>query len=140
MITEAYCSFEVAKLLKEKGFDVPCNMWFVIHSNGKRTKHWSSIIYNRNNYNKDDKNSITFVSCPTHQMAMAWLREEKGIRVLPIDRLYDEKWSFTIHIVVIDEDGGFDVKYVHFEEPREWFDKYEQAVEAALKYVLTNLI
>ena len=139
MITEAYCSFEVAKLLKEKGFDVPCNMWFVIHSNGKRTKHWSSIIYNRNNYNKDDKNSITFVSCPTHQMAMAWLRE-KGIRILPVDRLTDDKWCYTIHIITTDEDGGFIVKYLHFKEPREWFNEYEEAIEAALLYTLKNLI
>ena len=28
MITEDYCSFEVAKLLKENGFDVPCNHYY----------------------------------------------------------------------------------------------------------------
>ena len=28
MIKEAYCSFEVAKLLKEKGFDEVCDLYY----------------------------------------------------------------------------------------------------------------
>ena len=28
MVKEAYCSFEVAKLLKEKGFDEYCPLWY----------------------------------------------------------------------------------------------------------------
>lgn len=49
MVTEDYCSFEVSKLLKEKGFN--------------------------NDYPKGD---CTQYAC-TLQMAMKWLREEKDI-------------------------------------------------------------
>ena len=49
MIEEIRCSYEVCKLLHEKGFDVKCTDWY-----------WE------NNIN---------IWKPTHQMAMKWLRE-----------------------------------------------------------------
>ena len=67
MIKEAYCSFEVSKMLKEKGFDEPCRAYWddqpVLSS---RTLFWT--IESHKHYNRE-------VSAPTHQMAMAWLRE-----------------------------------------------------------------
>jgi hypothetical protein len=59
MITEDYCSFEVAKLLKEKGFN--------------------------NDYPKGD---CTQYAC-TLQMAMKWLREEKDIVIIIEPHQYD---------------------------------------------------
>ena len=53
MITEDYCSFEVAKLLEEKGFHAPD-----LHGLDSSLGHlWIKV---------------------THQMAMKWLRE-KGV-------------------------------------------------------------
>lgn len=59
MITEDYCSFEVSKLLKEKGFN--------------------------NDYPKGD---CTQYAC-TLQMAMKWLREKKNIFIVIEPHLYD---------------------------------------------------
>ena len=56
MITEDYCSFEVAKLLKEKGFDY---------------KGFDYI---------DFEGEVIRQDRPTHQMAMKWLRE-KGFHI-----------------------------------------------------------
>ena len=74
MIKEAYCSFEVAKLLKEKGFNEPC-----------RAVYEEEIL--RINTLCDYHNSelSSYVCAPTLQMAMNWLRE-KGIEcvVIPI--------------------------------------------------------
>ena len=65
MITEDYCSYEVAKLLKDKGFKCGAtySKGFVKDGDGfvgGLIRHEDKI---------------------THQMAMKWLREEKGIYV-----------------------------------------------------------
>lgn len=59
MITEDYCSFEVAKLLKEKGFDEPCT-------------ELNKLCL------RDGEKPVLKI---THQKAMKWLREEKNIIV-----------------------------------------------------------
>ena len=56
MIKEAYCSDEVCKLLKEKGFKEPCTAL-------------NQLVI------KDGEKPFMKV---THQKAMAWLREEKN--------------------------------------------------------------
>ena len=57
MIKEAYCSFEVAKLLKDKGFDEPCT-------------ELNKLCL------RDGEKPVLKV---THQKAMKWLRQEKNI-------------------------------------------------------------
>ena len=71
MITEDYVSFEIAKLLKEKGFDVECDYLYI---DGKVVRAQGGAC----NWNKgetlfaDYKNEC---SAPTIQTAMKWLRE-----------------------------------------------------------------
>ena len=69
MIKEAYCSFEVARLLKEMGFDEDCYTFY--EYNSKEFYHEEKIPCC--NSRSDD------YAAPTHQMTMAWLREEKNI-------------------------------------------------------------
>jgi hypothetical protein len=99
MIIEDYVSFEVAKLLKLKGF------------------------------NKDyPKGDCTQYAC-TLQMAIKWLREEKNIIV--------NVWYNGV---------DWDAEYYNNEDENFYpttdssFNSYEEAVDAALKYVLENLI
>ena len=71
MTQEDYCSFEVAKLLKEKGFNWGCFGKYSVRSK---------------EFHLDCRrmcNNGGFFECaaPTHQMAMKWLREEKRICV-----------------------------------------------------------
>ena len=112
MITEDYCSFEVARLLKEKGFDELCI--FKYNSEGVRVKAGMAIDEWQNSELDNDE-----YSCPSYQMAMKWLRE-KG-------------WHITIDCIDVTETG--------LVEHRIDYDNiYEKAVEAALKYALENLI
>jgi hypothetical protein len=77
-------------------------------------------------------------------MACRWLREEKGIHISAdiykdssndADGNIVEEWTYWAWDFYwlpsgdIGDEGGYDQ-----------FDSYEDAVEAALKYVLTNLI
>ena len=127
MIQEDYVSFEVAKLLKEKGFNEYClkNYW----SSDKELHDWKwELSYKRNS---DENCNTKDCAAPTLQMAMKWLRE-KG-------------WHITIDCIDVTETGlVFTIKIVNmksfFEYRIDYDNMYEKAVEAALKYVLENLI
>ena len=120
MIKEAYCSFEVAKLLKEKGFNEPC-----------RAVYEEEIL--RINTLCDYYNSelSSYVCAPIHQMAMAWLREIYGIDIvieISDPSVKDRKY----YCVIWNKNND---SYI-----LDLFGSYEEAVEAALKYSLENLI
>lgn len=123
MIQEAYCSFEVSKLLKEKGF-----------------VQETLMVYNQNgnfmpNGAIEDTYQI-FYPAPTHQMAMAWLREEKNIFIVIEPHVYDyvneKNKSYVCSLWVGDN-------YYEYIESRD-YPSYEEAVETALKYCLEHLI
>ena len=121
MIKEAYCSFEVAELLKEKGFNEPCYTCYI-------NKELSHYDYLSTNFELIDN----VISAPTHQMAMKWLRVQ-GVYSSLVPFIENVGWpKDTWHINFYNSDGiiggGFPVK------------GYEEAVEAALKYSLENLI
>ena len=122
MITEDYCSFEVAKLLKEKGFDIVCN-----------TAYYNSslIDYTMYGFCLDGE----FIFAPTHQMAMKWLREEKYISIV-IDDEIPLSYKYIIKKYSINKDYRICV----YKEESLPFVKYEYTVDAAIKYCLENLI
>lgn len=62
-ITEDFCSFEVAKLLKEKGFNEKCSRWYIAN------EPQEGIV------EKGFGENQFYINAPTHQMAMKWLRE-----------------------------------------------------------------
>lgn len=124
MITEDYVSFDVAKLLKEKGFDIECN---TAYYNG------SLIDYTMYGFCIDGE----FIFAPTHQMAMAWLREVHKVLIV-IDAYYVDHWegyidSFQIYIYSHASTIMVPNEIAHHTD-------YEEAVETALKYSLENLI
>jgi hypothetical protein len=133
MLTEDFCSYEIAKLLKEKGFDEPCN--------GRCScKEGNVIIENYPISNESLKYhpSIDGISMPTHQMACKWLRESYGIfiGIKPYNSYYEDKYEFSIYKkqnTVI-----FDWEVLDIEDSL--FEGYENTVEAAIKYCLENLI
>ena len=128
MIKEDYCSYEVAKILKEKGFNESCYTCYV-------EKEISHYDYSSTNYELIDG----VISCPTIQMAMKWLRE---IHNKHCDIGYDIDLHWFFQIIDLKETIEYDyteTKYYHTENET-GFNSYEEAVEAALKYCLQNLI
>ena len=125
MIKEDYCSYEVAKILKEKGFNESCYTCYV-------EKEISHYDYSSTNYELIDG----VISCPTIQMAMKWLREEKNIFIVIVPHAYDyineKNKSYACSLWVNDN-------YYEYIESKN-YPSYEEAVEAALKYCLENLI
>ena len=129
MIKEDYVSFETAKLLKEKGFDIPVHTFY----NPKKIPYWLKLdpcLINRN--------AGVQISAPSHQMVVKWLRE---------------KYKIFIEIgVSIDLNGKYHYGFrllnsicKNVLEPKDlvkmgFKDTYEEACEASIKYTLENLI
>ena len=144
MISEDYVSFEIAKLLKEKGFDD-----FTCHS-----------YYYKNGDIEEETRYEGDFGRPTLQMAMKWLREVHNI-IIVID--YDYEFtsdSYCFKIYRLGENGKpercaikgehYDketnkmiediVGYRDYERSCNEYITYEQACEAAIKYCLEKLI
>jgi len=125
-ITEDYVTFEIATLLKEKGFDIPCRSY-----------------YNNNNYlSFEHPKGFVLVDSvyllrPTHQMALKWLKKIHGIYITSEPDIND-KHCFYPAIYAMKEES-WDVLYIEELEHLR-FDEPEQAIEASLKYTLKNLI
>ena len=131
---EAYCSFEVAKLLKEKGFDCDC------------TSHFDSNHKERSNTPMNFNSTKYWLSRPTHQMACDWLRKIHHIYIEicfyktnpndiePKKSRLSPYYTFGVWDTVTGNniDKRLTNDFIG--------DSYGEAVEAALKYVLKNLI
>lgn len=122
MVQEAYVTFDTAKLLKEKGFTLE-NCHTAYDDNGNF--FW---------YGDYSKNRHSVIDAPTQQMTMRWLREEHHLNIEPY---FEYLLGYSIDIKYTDKKTNIE----QFEELREkWFNTYEAAVEAAIKYCLENLI
>ena len=160
MITEDYVSFEVAKLLKEKGFKMWCYKCY-----GDAVYHKGvPISFDEECELKDEgledeieyveggclydfgcdnrKEDVKVYAAPTLQMAVKWLRK-KGFHIFaPLEIDYDEdergyKWyhDATYYPEIIRVSDG---KIMY--DDSALYATPEQAYEAAIKYCLENLI
>ena len=147
MITEDYCGFEVAKLLKEKGFDGDTNCYYIEGTESKNLCY-SPIRKNHNKRITNDEFDIHIdigssrISAPTLQMAMKWLRREHNIHIEilmtnhSMSKLFDIPKYYWVAVNAktckwITESTLYSAKQ---------FDTKEEACEAAIKYCLENLI
>lgn len=128
MITEDYCDFETARLLKEKGFNEKCCRTYFHDGIISRIFDDKDEIYNENLL-------PSVVAAPTLQMAMKWLREMYDIHVVPKKDFFNGSYTGMIYDGrrenVFDKDD-----YIALIG----FDTYEQSCEKAIKYCLENLI
>lgn len=117
---EAYCSFEVSKLLKEKGFDGLCSTAYETVTSKHNVEEVAISNWGKLNQ----------IKRPTHQLAMAWLREMYGTYIV-FFHTNKSGWWYNI--------TDMDTSYVLFSSEKMQCS-YEDIVEAALKYSLENLI
>lgn len=131
MITEDYCSYEVAKLLKEKGFDEPCLQMWECGPDKRYLFRLQSSCYQ--NITEED-------SClaPTLQMAMKWLREIYKLSIEPYSIAIEENCIGYAYAICSCK-TGLEI-FAERWDGKNPFVSYEEAVEAALKYSLENLI
>lgn len=159
MIEEKYVSFEIAKLLKSCGFFEGIEMFYDEDGDFLSNRKCSVIDGKRCcSLNIDGSGYLA----PTLQMAMDWLRTKKNIdidihtdcgmlgikRYTPCIQTYKPKPKPEL---LSDEDEWNDrwvqkTIYLRYENDKclipacKDFSSHEEAVEAALKYTLENLI
>ena len=142
-MTEDYVSFEIAKLLKEKGFNAELDMVYSEYGELHRifdkeyydsTNQFATIT--NSNYNDITKYKYDFfVVAPTLQMAMKYLR---NIHKLCI--------SITPQVTDNDGDGGCLWEFTITKRLKPLYaslvlyESYGGACEDAIKYCLENLI
>ena len=125
IIIEDYVSFETAKLLKEKGFDESCYQKY----DDEGYLSFNHVGYINSNKPCDD----FYALAPTHQMAMKWLREVHNVNI-DIVPIWNQK-RFEYQIFVITPENA---KHCYIDD--KLYLGYEEAVEAAIKYCLEELI
>lgn len=129
MIHEEIVTFEVAKLAKEKGFDVPTAEFY----NDDGNIGCYPRAFNHNEFPDGD------YAAPTQSLLQRWLREEKGVTIC-VD-IFDDGWFFDISIFCKQDTGVYEVDIPYkSSNVSPVYDTYELALEEALKYTLENLI
>lgn len=110
MITEDYVSYEISRLLEKMGFHAPD-----LHGLDSSQGHlWVKV---------------------THQMAIKWLREKHHIHIMISIGFDEDKMFYHPNFAQFEADS------ITYGNPiKDDFNTYEEAVEAALNYCLTELI
>lgn len=134
MITEQYVSFETAKLLKEKGFDIPCNSLYrkTLKENklfDEPNLYIASWLKNNTDLKKSEYSDIVYCVAPTQALVMRWLREVHQI-FLCVE--YTDKSEY--YVIVVNTKTKEDLR------ESEKYSTYEETCEEAIKYCLENLI
>ncbi|MBQ2395446.1 MAG: hypothetical protein II304_00210 [Bacteroidales bacterium] len=134
MTREEICTYEVAKLAKEKGFpqDPDKNDHCLMYCwDGLRNIHplamW--IVWEMEEYDHDN-----LYAAPNQSLLQRWLREEKGIHISVFPNMAS---SFEFDYIVYNKGDKFwnPIYTAHSD-----FDTYELALEDALDYSLKNLV
>lgn len=105
MIAESYVSFDTAKLLKEAGFNVPCEKWY-----------GESGFFMSGNYKE--------CKCPTQALAARWLRDIYNLHISTAP------YAGTWHWVLWNVNGTFITSSAT--RGKEGFETCEEAIEDAL--------
>lgn len=121
MIQEAYVSFNVAKLLIEKGFNEPTLAYaygqdMISYYSRPKVTDPLSIVAGR-------------IPLPTQQMAMRWMREEHKINI-EVRMLFDS-WDYCVQRIPNHEGLIYQAEDI--------WKSYEAARNAALYYCVDNL-
>ena len=130
-MTEDFCSFEISKLLKEKGFDEDCLMYYMENRKHIRDlvdEEWPKRL--RNSKAKED-----VITVPTHQMALKWLREINNIHIT-ISLASDCRYKYEVYKL----HSNYPTELKLSEESEEYYLFYQEATEAAIQYCLEHLL
>lgn len=120
MRREDYVSFEVAKLLKEKGYKELCTGCY---RNNK--------FMNINSFNDADMFGGDFYSAPTLYEAAKWLRNKHKIYVV-VSLHYSRMYDVIEHEYMIATYFDFLEKPFKWRKSKEYYEKYEQCLNAGI--------
>lgn len=117
-----YVTFEIAKKLKEKGFDFLCMAYY---------DKWERLNMSEDFFAFNSKS--TGISAPVISQVLKWLREEKRVYVM-IDRSFamNNSWHYSI---CVNDDFESIIQQESIAN-KSW----EQSALDSIEYILDNLI
>lgn len=135
MIHEEICTYEVCKVAKEKGFNVPTDRYYHIYDDVIEAQNSLEMT---SDGCADFYNSLNQCRCaaPTQSLLQRWLREEKNIVVEIGWFSMEQKYYWSVF------DTTKDDMFASFIPPAKSmsrYDTWEQALECGLKYALKEL-
>lgn len=140
-IQEAYCSFEVSKLLKEKGFGVPCREGWVNYLSSFTGE--VGMPDDESNLVMDGLGNRHLIERPTHSVAIEWIRVNFGIQISADGDCYGNEWYSKLSVVSEDLWNNLDMRHEVLSATKKFNNIHktlDEATEAALLYTLQNLV
>ena len=124
---EDFVNFEIAKKLKEKGFDYPCVGHYV--NNQLYVAHYHNAFHS----DKDESIDVPIIS-----QVLKWLREEKKYHI----EFVGNACGYLFIVSDIPSEGGTDRYCSDYSGPNDGgtWDKYEDCAIAGIEYAIDNLI
>ncbi|QOR58294.1 hypothetical protein [uncultured phage cr106_1] len=134
---EVLVSLETAKLLKEKGFNVPCRYCHCKEVQGgdwkikdyieeKKGTIYESESDTEVNWNSNIYTFVPFYSAPTQSLAQKWLRDVHKL-IINVIAKDDNIWTYTT---------GSMEGFINIDGDYEDYPTYEEALETALQETL----
>lgn len=123
---EYYVSYEIAKLLKELGFDWECNY------------HYANSNMLCHGFCNNDPIFKVIMSAPTLEVAQRWLREIKGVHMCVKADAASINCKYFVTVIISDTKWG----NVQNENKKTilLFNTYEEAQEAGIKKALEIIL
>lgn len=129
---EYYVSPEVAKLLRQAGFDWPVKQWYEVLENGQ-AMYAEGMTYNMN----CGLYGESVYSMPTLDVAQRWLREVKGIHICTKADAASINCKYFVAVIISDTKWG----NVQDENKKTiLFNTYEEAQETGIKKALEIML
>ena len=127
-----YVTYEVAELLKSKGYNEPCNHYFRIYD--KKFMESSGLLYNSDYINKEFDSNVVECTVPTLYEAHKWMREKYGMYVLVAPYHNSDYGKFLTFDIYRKIDCYPYLEYVN--DSDDVFDSYEETLNVGIKKAL----
>lgn len=131
---EQLISFNTAKLAKEKGFDIPCENFYVEYIDDDDVDLFNYEEQRGSRYAELYRNNTEFkFSAPTQSLLQKWIREIHNIIVEPIfDETADDGFPWLLSIYK----NKKDIVTENHKLFGDYFDNYEETLEVGLYQAL----
>lgn len=129
-----FVSYEIAKMLKEKGFNEPCltsynnecnlcSVWNLSDEDIEEEELMEDTqesLYCKNSTNEND-----YITAPLYQQVVDWFREKHGLSI------WVEPATLSYRYYILSDDN----KWEGFKEPKGYYEALTKAIEEAIKLI-----
>ena len=134
-ILQNYVNLNTAKLLKDKGFDIPCTSAYIWNSESYElcNSFTKPLYFNREgNFEDYDDDSLPRISAPTLEVAKKFLEEEYGWCIDLIFNTQNQCYVPSIYNM-----NDYPERIIGFNGE---FKKQEDVISLCIEYILLHLI